>query len=88
MGLPNEVKEGTKVQSRTERPRAFVERAEYPKGTKTVKRKGLTVQEKAEAPVRHKHRHEVHFIRQHLPLALKNISSIAKYASRESGMAD
>ena len=61
LGPTNKVKERTEVQSRTERPRAFVERAEYPKGTKTVKRKGLTVQEKAEAPVRHKHRHGVYF---------------------------
>ena len=60
LGLPYKVKERAEVQSRTERPRAFVERAEYPKGTKTVKCKGRRVQEKAEAAVRHKHRHKVH----------------------------
>ena len=59
LGPTKEVKERTEVQSRTERPRAFVERAEYPKGTVTVKRKGRRVQEKAVATARHKHRHVV-----------------------------
>ena len=43
LGPTKEVKERAEVQSRTERPRAFVERAEYPKGTKTVKFKRLKV---------------------------------------------
>ena len=43
LGPTKEVKERTEVQSRTERPRAFVERAEYLKGTKTVKLKRLKV---------------------------------------------
>ena len=57
LGPTKEVKEKIKAVSRTKRPRAFVERAEYPKGTVTAKCKGRIVQEKAEETARHKHRH-------------------------------
>ncbi len=43
LGPTREVKERAEVQSRTERPRAFVERAEYLKGTETAKLKRLRV---------------------------------------------
>ena len=43
LGPTIKVKERAEVQSRTERPRAFVERAEYPKGIKTAKLKRLRV---------------------------------------------
>ena len=67
LGPTREVKDKIKAVSRTERPRAFVERAEYLKGTETVKCKGRGVQENAEASARHKHRHVV------ISLLLKSI---------------
>ena len=67
LGPTREVKDKIKAVSRTERPRAFVERAEYLKGTETVKCKGRRVQENAEASARHKHRHVV------ISLLLKSI---------------
>ena len=63
LGPTNKAKEKAEAKSRTERPRAFVERAEYVKGIRVAKGKGRRVQEKAKATARHKHRHEVNLLR-------------------------
>ena len=59
LGPTKEVKDLIKAWSRTKRPRAFVERAEYLKGTTQQSARDEKFFEKAEATARHKHRHVV-----------------------------
>ena len=59
LGPTRKDKDSTRAKLSTRRPRAFVERAEYLNSNSEAKRKGLGVFERAEAPARHKHRHEV-----------------------------